>query len=293
MSGANFVTANGFFDEWKTAIVENQSPIFYPVARSGPLVNFELSPGLITLIGGAPGAGKTAMLTQLTIDALRLNPELKAVVCNVEMRPQALLDRQLARLTAIPLEQVRKRRVEQDYVDRLQVGFDTIENIADRICFVQSPFDLENIAETFDEFCGSTENTLLTIDYIQRLATRGEASNLRTAINESMGTLRSFANVGVAVIVVSSLSRLKDSNGRSSYSSNAVNMASFKETSELEYGADNAYALCQTGTSGRAVNLKHLKSRYGSKNDIRLSFNGSLQRFEAPNASRPALGGSP
>ena len=48
---------------------------------------------LVTLLGGAPGAGKTAFAMQLVTDALRLTPALRALVCNVEMPARVLLDR--------------------------------------------------------------------------------------------------------------------------------------------------------------------------------------------------------
>jgi hypothetical protein len=54
----------------------------------------------VTLLGGAPGAGKTALSMQWALDALRLTPSLRCVVCNVETPPAVLLDRQLARLSA-------------------------------------------------------------------------------------------------------------------------------------------------------------------------------------------------
>jgi len=45
----------------------------------------------VTLIAGAR-AGKTALTMQLAIDAVRLTASLRAVVCNIEMPPETLLD---------------------------------------------------------------------------------------------------------------------------------------------------------------------------------------------------------
>ena len=57
-----------------------------------------------------------------------------------------------------------------------------------------------------------------------------------------MGLVRQFADAGVAVLVVAALARGRDSKGRSSYSE-GLGLASFRETSELEYGADDAFIL--------------------------------------------------
>jgi len=69
-------------------------PTLYPIG-SGELARIEIGPKLVTFIGGAPGQGKTALTMQWLIDALTLRPTLRASICNVEMNPSILLDRQL------------------------------------------------------------------------------------------------------------------------------------------------------------------------------------------------------
>ena len=98
---ANFQSAADCFDGWRDDVLTGNPPTFYPIASAGGLARIEIGPGLVTLFGGAPGAGKTAFTMQGAIDALRLTPTLKALVCNVEMPAAVLLDRQLARLSGI------------------------------------------------------------------------------------------------------------------------------------------------------------------------------------------------
>ncbi len=69
MTIANYTTASDAFDQWKDAILSNEPPVFYPIAESGPLANIEIGPKRITLIGGAPGCGKTALVMQGLWDA--------------------------------------------------------------------------------------------------------------------------------------------------------------------------------------------------------------------------------
>jgi len=99
-----------------------------------------------------------------------------------------------------------------------------------------------------------------------------------------MGCLRQFADAGVAIVVVAALARSKDAKGRSSYT-DGLSLASFRETSELEYGADDAFILALSSdaksereASSRVV-LKHLKSRHGETKDITLTFDRKHQRF--------------
>ena len=81
---AHFVTAADAFDGWRDDVLTGSPPLFYPIG-SGELGRIEIGPKLVTLIGGAPGAGKTAFTMQAVTDALRLTPTLRALVCNIEM----------------------------------------------------------------------------------------------------------------------------------------------------------------------------------------------------------------
>jgi replicative DNA helicase len=94
-----------------------------------------------------------------------------------------------------------------------------------------------------------------------------------------MDYLRQFADNGTAVIVVSAVGRTRDSKGRSSYAGEGLNLASFRESSELEFGADDAFIVTPDGDQGAAVTLRHLKSRYGECRDIGLTFDRRRQRF--------------
>jgi len=60
-----------------------------------------------------------------------------------------------------------------------------------------------------------------------------------------------------------------------------LNLASFRESSELEYGADDAFLLVREDpeTAG-PMTLKYVKSRHGEPLDIPLRFFGATQRFD-------------
>jgi replicative DNA helicase len=98
-----------------------------------------------------------------------------------------------------------------------------------------------------------------------------------------MDYLRQFADAGTAIIVVAALARSKDAKGWSSYSE-GLNLASFRETSELEYGCDDGFILAPAdddksgGNASSRVVLKHLKSRHGETRDIDLSVDRKRHR---------------
>jgi replicative DNA helicase len=174
-----------------------------------------------------------------------------------------------------------------EHAGRIDQALATLEPLAERLAFVRPPFDLANVAATAD----ATGAGLLLLDYIQRIPPPGQHGDRRGAVDASMSYLRQFADAGVAVVVLAAVSRGKDSKGRSSYDE-GLNLASFRESSELEFGADDAFLLLPDGDDDELVTLRHLKSRHGEARDIPLHFRRRLQRFqpvEAP-AGRPDAG---
>jgi replicative DNA helicase len=294
---AAFQTAADVFDGWRDNVLTGSPPTLWPVG-SGELARLEIGPGLVTLIGAAPGAGKTAFVMQGTIDALRLTPTLRALVCNIEMPAGVLLDRQLSRLSGIDLGTIRYRRFAAEHADRLDQAMNTLETLADRLAFVKPPFNLENVAASADAF----QAEMLVLDYIQRIPPPGDHGDKRGSVDATMNFLRQFADAGVAVVVVAAVSRGKDSKGRSSYKGDALTLASFRESSELEFGADDAFILIPSEDGAEygtvKVTLRHLKARHTEPKDLLLDFDRRIQRFaEAedprlwkPNGGKPARG---
>ncbi len=277
---AKYITGSDVFDQWHEDVLSGRKPKLYPVGE-GELGRIQVGPGLVNLIGGQPGVGKSALVMQWTIDALRLCPTLLALVCNVEMSPGVLLDRQLARLSGIDLTVIRHRQLKAEHADRLEIAMETLSELAERLCFVRAPFTLENVAGCCDEFFAGNDENLIVLDYIQRIAppgTAGEHVDRRGAVDACMDALRLFADAGAALIVVSAVGRGKDQQGRSAYA--GLNLASFRESSELEFGADSAFILAPAEEGGM-LKLLHLKDRHGECSDIVLRFDRHRQHFES------------
>lgn len=272
---ARYTIASDALDSWRDDVLTGKTPTLYPFG-TGELVRIEVGPGLVLLIGGPPGAGKTGFVMQGAVDALRLTPTFRALVCNVEMQAGVLLDRQLARLSGIDLTTIRYRRLGREHADRIDRAMATLESVADRLCFVRPPFDLGNVAAVADDFRAD----LIVLDYIQRIAPPGKHDNRRSSVDATMNYLRQFADAGVAVVVISAVGRSKDRRGRNTYAADDLSLASFRESSELEFGADAAWLLAPDRTHDEnAVTLWHLKDRYGELRDMPLIFDGARQSF--------------
>jgi replicative DNA helicase len=60
-----------------------------------------------------------------------------------------------------------------------------------------------------------------------------------------------------------------------------LNLASFRESSELEFGADDAFILAPDAKDRDTVTLRHLKARHTEAADVVLTFDRQHQSFTA------------
>jgi len=269
---AKYVTGEAVFTGWRDDVLTGKGPVVFPHTLPVP----EISPGHVTLLGGAPGAGKTALVMACVVEALRHTPTLRALVANVEMSPAALLDRQLARLSGIEAEVIRHRRFTAEHADRLDAGLATVESFADRLAFLEPPFDLANVAHAADAHGAD----VVVLDYLQRILPPGDVADPRLRANAVMGMLRQFAGQGCAVLALSAVGRSRDNAGRSTYAAGSMSLASFRDSGELEYGADDAFLLAPVEDADPSVvRLSHLKCRHGAQRTVDLHFDRARQAF--------------
>ena len=182
---ANYVTGEAVFAGWRDDVLSGTGPVTFPHALPTP----EIAPGQVVLIGGAPGAGKTALVMACVVEALRHSPTLRVLVANVEMSASALLDRQLARLSGIDGQTIRRRAFTAEHAERLDAGLATVETFADRLAFLEAPFDLSNVAHAAD----AHEAGIVVLDYLQRILPPGDVTDPRLRVNASMDMMRRFA----------------------------------------------------------------------------------------------------
>jgi replicative DNA helicase len=283
-----FVAGESVFAGWRDNVLTGTGPVVFPHTLPVP----EISPGHVTLLGGAPGAGKTALVMACVVEALRHTDTLRALVANVEMAPAALLDRQLARLSGIEAEVIRHRRFTDEHADRLDAGLATVESFVERLAFLEPPFDLANVAHAADAHGAD----VVVLDYLQRIMPPGDVADPRLRANAVMGMLRQFAGQGCAVLALSAVGRSRDNAGRSTYAAGSMSLASFRDSGELEYGADDAFLLAPVDDADPSVvRLSHFKCRHGAQRTVDLHFDRPRQSFtllddavDARPAPRPA-----
>lgn len=256
-------------DAWHAEVKSGKKPVTYNVG----LPRYEFGPGLVNILGGPPAGGKTALATSMVTNLLLNHPQSKAMYANVEMSPGVITDRMIANVGGVSLSAIRSRQLTADQLSKVEGAIAKLATLRDRLTFLQPPFDIDNIVATFNAFRAD----VMVLDYIQRFVT---GSDRRQGMEQMMSNCRSFANDGASVMLISAISRAKDSRGNNSYSPDAFSAASFRESSEIEYGADNAHILGSMGEADEnAVLLKNVKSRYSELSDIELVFEKCYQRF--------------
>ena len=274
-----FCTAADLFGKWFTELESGELPTRFELAE--PFDRLDVRPGRLLLFGGAPGSGKTAALLHMGVDMLRLNESARLLIANVEMVPTLLIERIVSRLSAVPLSSIADRTLDANELARVKAATNALEPIAGRLAFLAAPFSLEHLAAAGSAFGAN----VLVCDYVQRFSVGDNKGDKREQLESAATILRGFCDLGAAVFVASAVARQKGNSG-SNYS--GLNLASFRGSSELEYGADSAY-LVECDDAGRTT-FHCAKNRYGAVADIVTQFDPTVQTF-APIAFPSGLDG--
>lgn len=283
MPASPFALLSDLMAGWADDVLHGQPPTVWP-AGPGPLAAFPLGPGLITVIGGPPGSGKTALANQLALDAVRLTADLKVLVTCCELPVPVLLDRQLSRLSGVPYAAVRGRALTADHRPAIDAALATLAAVAPRVAFHTGPFTLDAVAAAAD----GADADLIVIDYLQRLGTAGEHRDKRTQTNAVLDAARAFADAGRGLLFLSSVGRQPSGkHGRSSY--DGLSLASFKESGDIEYAADDCFLL--PPAEGGRTELRHVKARHTEQRSIPLRAELAVMRFDPDDDPAPDRSG--
>jgi len=263
-----FTTGAELFGSWFADVERGEPPVRFTLPP--PFASLDVRPGRLILFGGAPGGGKTAALLQVGIDLLRMNPTARLLVANVEMVPAMLVERIVSRLSAVPLTAIAERTLTAEQLGRVRAAVEALAPVGCRLAFLHAPFALEDVAAVGTEFGVN----VLMLDYIQRFTVGDGSKDKREQLEAAATVLRRFCDAGAAVLVASAVSRQKGVTG-SNYA--GLNLASFRGSSELEYGTDSAFLFVPDDAGG--ITLQCGKNRYGAVADIVTRFDPNTQTF--------------
>ena len=263
-----FITGADLLGSWIADVERGEPPVRF--ALSDPFAALDVRPGRMLLFGGAPGSGKTAALLQMGVDLLRLNESARLLVANVEMSPALLLERVVSRLSAVPLTAIADRALTPEQMERVRSAVASLEPVAGRLAFLNPPYSLEHVAAAGTAFGAN----VLVLDYIQRFSVGDGAKDKREELETGMSVIRRFCDAGAAVLVAAAVARQK---GKAGSTYKGLNLASFRGSSELEFGTDSAFVLVPDDSDG--IKFQCEKNRLGPPADIVTTFDPTVQTF--------------
>jgi KaiC/GvpD/RAD55 family RecA-like ATPase len=252
-----------------------------------------LRAGKLVVIGGGPGSAKTTLVTGWALRFARAGH--RVVVVAADEGASGLLVRMGQATGAGSRDELEDGQPEAK--DRLAATLEEIPGLSLVDAGEDEAIAVEDAAEHLisDAAAGDAPGILI-VDSIQTARTRDDdaADGERMRVGGIVRVLRSAARHGLLVVATSEVSR-------ASYRSRVVAeradpLASFRESSAIEFGADVAVFLASVKGEGNAIDLDVVKNRLGPRDSTRLSLDrttATLIEIDVPapeKAIRPDVG---
>jgi replicative DNA helicase len=220
-----------------------------------------LYPGQLCIVGAPPGSGKSAFCMAALASILERTESLKAVVISSEMSAQVTAARLLAARAQVSCSRIIDRTLSKGDHLRTVSAEAELAPILDRVRFVET----NQISEVAAAYLEDPYDILL-IDYLQAMSPikPGKDQDQRIQVSSISGLLVEIAAQGVAVLSISAVARQR---GRGGSSYDNLGMASFRDSSSIEYAADSAYIMLTRPDSDQVL-MQQVKSRHGRSEDL-------------------------
>jgi len=277
---------------------QNQQEMY--ITTSLPFLDTKLQGGFrkesLVILGGLTGTGKTTFSVQFTLHRAQQGDNV--ILYNCEMSADTLLQKMIANFFHIrmsDLDTMSDETYDTLIKEMSNEKGEEFSNTVSRIVYSTMPGSADDIKRDIDE----DQANIVIIDYLQRLQSLDPRKRYipdpRMLIMTNIDILKNLAvrNKNL-VMCISSLNRESAKNG--------VTIASFMESSAIEYTADVAMALC-TATQDKkkkdeyieavstdihearaegtnlVILMKLLKVRHYQEGNVLLNFYRSYQKF--------------
>lgn len=222
-------------------------------------------------IGAAPSVGKTAFALQW---AAQLAQKYRVGYYSLETNAAKMADRLVAQLSGTPLASIKERRITDGQWDRIADASST---------FSQGKFDhvpaSSMTALDIVSMALSRRHQVIFVDYLQQVGSAGRQkySSLDVVSNTSMVLHQAAQTHNLLVVALSQLSRPEKRNGKPV----KPDMHSFRESGQIEQDLDVALLMYLSDPNDYKSDriCKIGKNKEGTKGEVRLTFDGTIQRF--------------
>ena len=250
-------------------------------------------PGDVVVIGARPGAGKTSLMTALSISAA-CHCSRHVVVFSREMSLDALVMMNYVPFCAcMDVDAIRDKALPavelKETVERSGLPFLPIEVIDSN-----GP-EAGITAEQIEEYCDLQRPSIVFVDYLQILDSEGDSFSREQQVAKIMAKLSDIAKrFSVPIVVLAQLKRPEKSNKKDKDDHDKEpEITDLRESGAIEHYAQtilliwprNEFELRNDGTRDRKVSLVIGKQRNGeSQNEhgsikINLTFRGKFKMF--------------
>lgn len=225
-----------------------------------------LSPGNLFIIGGRPSAGKTALSLQIACEMARRG--FKTCFFSLETSPATLANRIIANRLAVPLADVKAKKVPQSDLDRLA-------ELRKLPLFIRSASGRG--VGWIKAQAQRMKAQVVFIDYLQILTAEKARDRYQQITNISIALHEMAQTTGILVVALSQLNRNAAGN-------EVPSTADLKESGQLEQDADAILLLAEKlvhNDAGESFQARLEKNKEGRTGSIPIWFDKERQRFLA------------
>jgi len=244
--------------------------------RTGKLLGFPLTkfkslcenidgvqPGLY-LIGAETNVGKTAMLTNVSIDLIESNPDVRVAYFSMDDSWNVIANRLLGILTEIDLNLVQRRQTNDPDTLKLKNAYDYLIDLADHdrltIKDLGEVSNYDHIEAVIREL--SDDNFAVFLDGLYNVEVSSNGKSIREANIERANKLKMLVDTyNVPIVCTAELRKKSREEGKSK----ASTIHDFMETGKFGYNANVAWILsskyADVGLDKTPVTLKYEKNK--------------------------------
>ena len=231
-----------------------------------------LKGGRFYVIGARPGVGKSALMGNMAVHAIRKG--YKALYISLEMEARENVTRMIASVSGVSIGKMEGKLLSDD--ERVAIVEAYALMPGDNFRFSTMARTPEAVRKAALTMRAKEGLDIIFVDYLQLLRADGKASNRVEAVGEISRSLKLLAmELGIPVVTAAQLNRASVNAGA------APKLSDLRESGSIEQDADAVILLhaAEESFGVRHVDLMVAKNRQGVCGKMSLIFDGSTMRF--------------
>ncbi len=228
-----------------------------------------LEPGTITLLGGRPGTGKTALMLQIARHVARAGTGVLFVT--LEMGATRLMRRLFSQVSQVRFQHLRSGAISDGERAALELAAEHIRTLP--LWIETRVRTAEALDALLDQMGGSVG--LVVIDYLQKMSSPNSGDSMREAVEHVSRALCKIA-VGRDLPLLAAASLSRPDRATASWRPSLLNL---RESGVLEHDADNVILLFRDPDSD-VLEVDLAKQRDGAVGKTALRFVGETLTFK-------------